>query len=220
MLVEGVADAVFVRILAQRLLPRHSVRTIRHEGKGKLPADPRARPDPRRRDLLHQLPAKLRAYGQAHDASVDRVVVLLDADQQDCVDLKRRLEALVAACDPAPTVAFCIAIEETEAFFLGDPRAIRRAYPSADLRRAAGYEQDSICGTAELLQRVLGERYEDKPAWAEAIVPYLALADRGRSANRSPSFHYFRRALLRMAGEAAHEPRQGPTRRRPRQRRG
>lgn len=57
---------------------------------------------------------------------------------------------------------FRIAIEETEAFYLGDPEAIRKAFPTAKTAKIKAYVQDSICGTAELFQEVIGASSEDK----------------------------------------------------------
>jgi hypothetical protein len=166
-----------------------------------LPNHPDARPIPKREGLLDQLPAKLRAYGRALDPSTDRVLVFLDLDDDDCLDLKRRLLATLGTCNPQPVVLFRIAIEEMEAFYLGDPAAIRRAFPQAKLRRLRGYVQDSICGTWELFREVIDAIIEDKPEWAEKMGANLGIEWRGRDANRSPSFQQFCRALLQLVGE-------------------
>jgi hypothetical protein len=97
---------------------------------------------------------------------------------------------------------FRIAIEETEAFYLGDPEAIRRAFPRARLAKLKSYEQDSICGTWELFQQVIQDRLVDKPGWAEKMGEHLGTAWKGPGANRSPSFQQFCRALLWLAGES------------------
>jgi hypothetical protein len=200
-LVEGPSEEALARGWLHRLLPRHAFTVIRHRGKGKLSGNPLNVPDIRREGLLDQLPAKLRAYGRTLDAATDRVVVLVDLDDDDCLDLKKRLMALLDLCDPQPAVLFRIAIEETEAFYLGDPRAIQAAFPQAKIRRMKDYEQDSICGTWELFQRVIDARSEDKVGWAEKIAPHLATEWRGKGANRSPSFQQLCKGLFRIAGE-------------------
>src|SRR5580700_5258784 len=144
-LVEGRAEEAFLREWLPRLLPAHSFIVLPHQGKGRLSADPKKKPDPKQRGLLDQLPAKLRAYGKTLNADTDRVVVLVDLDDQDCVDLKKRLKMVLQYCDPKPTVLFRIAIEETEAFFLGDPPAVKKAYPKAKVGKIKKYVQDSIC---------------------------------------------------------------------------
>ncbi len=158
-------------------------------------------PDMRREGILDQLPAKLRAYGQALNPETDRVVVLVDLDKDDCLDLKRRLVALLSHCDPKPVVLFRIAIEETEAFYLGDPAAIKKAFPQARLQRMKDYEQDSICGTWEVFQRVIGARSDDKVGWAEQMASHLGTEWDGKGANRSQSFQQLCKGLLRTAGE-------------------
>src|SRR5437899_11225286 len=111
-LVEGRAEEVFLTEWLPRFLPAHPFIIISHQGKGRLSANPKKKPDPKQRGLLDQLPAKLRAFGKTLNADTDRVVVLVDLDDQDCHDLKKRLKLLLKHCDPAPTVLFRIAIEE------------------------------------------------------------------------------------------------------------
>lgn len=202
-LVEGRAEEVFLRQWLPRLLPAHSFIVLPHQGKGRLAADPKKKPDPKQRGLLDQLPAKLRAYGKTLNSDTDRVVVLVDLDDQDCHDLKKRLKRLLKHCDPTPTVLFRIAIEATEAFFLGDSPAVKKAFPQAKVGKIKRYQQDSICGTWEFLRDVIGDPpdSEDKVAWAEAIGRHLAADWKGRKANKSPSFRIFCKGLLKTCGE-------------------
>jgi hypothetical protein len=199
-LVEGPADAAFFRTWLPRFLVGHTTTIIPH--RGKLSGQPILPPDPRREGLLDQLPAKLRAYGRALNSATDRILVVLDLDNDSCVDLKRRLLALLDTCDPQPVVLFRIAIEETEAFYLGDPEAIRRAFPTAKLTKIRAYTQDSICGTAEVFQEVIGASREDKVEWAERMATHLGTSWRGVSANQSPSFRQLCQGILKLAGEA------------------
>lgn len=201
-LVEGDSEEALMRGWLRRFLPPgHSFVVIRHRGKGKLSRDPLQVPDIRREGLLDQLPAKLRAYGKSLDPATDRVLVLVDADDDPCRELKQRMLAALAQCDPRPIVLFRLAIEETEAFYLGDTTAIRRAFPQAKVQRMKSYVQDSVCGTWELFQRVIDDPVEDKVEWAERMAPYLGTDWRGRNANRSPSFRQLCLGLLRLAGE-------------------
>jgi hypothetical protein len=84
-----------------------------------------------------------------------------------------------------------LAVEEIEAFYLGDLRALERAFPEADMRRARAYVPDSICGTWELFGKIVRDGGGNKVAWAEAMGPRLTTqAER----SRSPSFRLvFRR---------------------------
>lgn len=200
-LVEGDADSALLRGWLRRFLPQHSFKLIRHRGKGRLPGEPSLPPISRREGLLDQLPAKLRAYGRELNSETDRVLVLVDLDDDDCHDLKKRLSAVLATCDPQPVVLFRIAIEETEAFYLGDQSAIKRAFPNANLKKMKDYEQDSVCGTWELFQQVVGARTEDKVDWAERMAVHLGIEWRGKNVNRSPSFRHLCTAVRKLAGE-------------------
>jgi hypothetical protein len=155
-LVEGPSEAAFIEAWAPRLLRGHEVRVYPHEGKGHLPR-PSEVVSPRRRGLLDQLPAKLRAYGRSIDPRAEGIVVLVDADNESCVQLRKRLSELLGRIDPAPRVLFRIAIEELEAFYLGDLAALQRAYPSHSATKARAYRPDSICGTAELFDKIVGD---------------------------------------------------------------
>lgn len=200
-LVEGPSEQALLDPFLRRFQPAHSHTVHVHQGKGKLPSNFAATPDPKHRGLLDQLPAKLRAYGRTLNPALERVLVLVDADQEDCEELKKRLLALEASCDPAPTVLFRIAVEETEAFYLGDKKAVSKAFGVFKNGPYNHYVQDSVCGTWEVFQTVIAAPYEAKVHWAATIAPYLSTATSGKQLNRSPSFVHFLRALRTLAGE-------------------
>ena len=198
-LVEGPSEKAFLELWLPRFLPPgHSFKVIPHRGKGKIPNDPSRKPDPKRQGLLDQLPAKLRAYGRELRSETDRIIVLVDLDNDDCLDLKNRMVRLLNFCDPRPEVLFRIAIEEMEAFYLVDRTAIRSAFPRSRLSRMDSYTQDSICGTWELFREVIGERAEDKVGWAELMGPRLTTQWRAITSN---SFRQFCQGILSLAGE-------------------
>ncbi len=203
-LVEGGADMPAVReILVRRfgLVEDVDFRIHPHKGRGKLPANPRARPDPRQRGLLDQLPAKLRGYAHVPDCAV---VVLVDADDDDCRALKQSLLAMLAEITPRPAcVLFRIAVEETESWLIAEPEAVRRAYPGANLRKLRKIAPDSVCGAWERLAEALGLEPvdcdgRDKHEWAENIMPMVDL-----DAPRSPSLRAFIAGVERLTREAA-----------------
>lgn len=127
------------------------------------------------------------------------MIVVVDLDAQDEVRLRAQLEGVLEAFPPGapkPITRFCLAIEEGEAWLLGDAEAIKAAYPKAKLKPLRAYKQDSICGTWEVLADVVypGGVKKLKPQgyplvgkvkceWAEKIAPRLTLEE-----NRSPSF--------------------------------
>lgn len=179
-LVEGASDVAAIRELLKRhfgLIEGVAFRIHPHRGKGTLPADPHGMPDPRHRGLLDQLPAKLRGY--AHLPLGYAVIVLVDADDDECIALKQALLALCAPPNPCPPhVLFRIAVEETESWFLAQPEAVRAAYPRVDARPIQQIAPDAVVGAWEHLARALGRAPEtcsgaDKHEWAERIAPHL-----------------------------------------------
>lgn len=186
-LVEGSSDVPTVTEILRRrfgLRKGEDFRIHPHRGKGKLPERPRWKPQPTRQGLLDQLPAKLRAYGRTK--GFDRtIVVLVDADDDDCRTLKSSLLELVGKLDQRPKVLFRIAIEEIESWFLADKEAIRAAYPRARLNERPKGKPDQVIGAWERLASVLSREPRvctgaDKTRWAQTIAPLLDL-DRPRS---------------------------------------
>ncbi len=98
-------------------------------------------------------------------------------------------------------VFFCIAIEEMEAWLLGDSEALLTAYPTAKRQLLQRYIQDSIIGTWEYLadivykgglqtlKRDVSSYYEIGMFKCECAGKVGALLDIRK--NASPSFNYF-----------------------------
>jgi hypothetical protein len=183
----------------------HTWRVHAYRGIGRLPKTLGAKKDPAKRALLDQLPRLLAGYGRT--PGVDAVVVVLDSDDRDRKAFLGELKAILANCSPAPSAQFRLAIEEMEAWLLGDQAAVLAAYPRAKRDVLARYRQDSVCGTWELLADAVysggsasivragwplpGKVKHD---WAEAIAPHMNV-----DANASPSFVEFRDGLRRLA---------------------
>jgi hypothetical protein len=181
-LVEGPSEKALLEPWAKRLLSGHVLKAYPHEGKGRLPKGP---VDPKRHGLLDQLPAKLRAFGKSLDPTQERVLVLIDADNDNVGELQQDLDELKHSLTPAPVVLFRFAIEELEAFYLADLKALKVAFPNFDNRLAQQYIPDSIRGTWELFGNVIGDGGGNKVAWAQAMAKVLTT--RGEE-SRSPSF--------------------------------
>lgn len=200
-------EAVLPKLLGEQG-NSHSWRVHPYKGIGRIPTNLSSGGDPARRILLEQLPRLLRGYGKT--PGVDAVVVVLDSDRRNCVDFLSELKALHAGCDPAPNAMFRLAIEEVEAWYLGDRQALQAAYPRAKADALNRYVQDSVCDTWELLADAVhpGGSAAIKKAgwplpgqikceWAEKIGPLLE-PDR----NLSPSFGKLRDGLRRFVTEA------------------
>lgn len=181
-LVEGGADCPVVKEILRRhfgLKEGERFKIHPHKGKGRLPGNPLAKPDPKHRGLLDQLPAKLR--GMSWMGADCCIVVLVDADNQECTKLKQDLIELYQSLDKKPeNVLFRIAIEETESWFIADLAAVKSAYPNANLGRLQEIRPDAIIGAWERLAESLNKnprqcRGADKYEWATRISPWLNL---------------------------------------------
>lgn len=209
-----VEDSSGEKLLAQ-LLPQilgeqgepHTWRLKAYKGIGRIPQGLTSKADPAKRILLDQLPRLLQGYGKT--PGIDAVVVVLDTDRRDCKAFLQELKSVAAQCKPVPNTLFRLAIEEMEAWYLGDRAALLRAFPRAKRDVLDRYEQDSVCGTWELLADAVhtGGATAIKKAgwplpgqlkheWAEKIGPFMNLHQ-----NASPSFCKFRDGLSRMISQ-------------------
>ncbi|WP_325948892.1 DUF4276 family protein [Pseudomonas putida] len=199
-------EAVLPKLLGAYGEP-HTWNMHAYKGVGRIPSNLKGRADPAKRILLDQLPRLLQGYGKT--PGIDAVVVVLDSDRRNCVDFLAELKALVAGCNPAPNTMFRLAIEEVEAWYLGDQQALQAAYPRAKAEVLGRYVQDNVCDTWELLADAIhhGGSAAIKKAgwplpgqikceWAEKIGPLLE-PDR----NVSPSFGKLRDGLRRLVAE-------------------
>ncbi|MBU9522426.1 hypothetical protein KTE45_28620, partial [Burkholderia multivorans] len=152
-LVEDSSGARLLEILLPQIIGAHGAphtwRVHPYKGIGRIPRGLTSRTDPAKRALLDQLPRLLQGYGKT--PGVDAVAVVVDNDARDSQEFLRELEGLRDQCNPAPTTLFSLAIEEMEAWLLGDQNALFAAFPRAKKDVLARYKQDSICGTWELL---------------------------------------------------------------------
>lgn len=199
-------DVLVPKILGQS----HTFRIKPYRGIGDPQPNLRGKTDPNRRILLDQLPRLLNGYGKTYAAmppeSRATVVVVCDLDDRCLKEFRDELLSVLNACNPKPDAHFCLAIEEGEAWFLGDIPAILAAYPKAKRGVLDAYANDSICGTWEQLadaiypggaaklakQKKLGysDIGKEKSKWAESIAPKMDV-----ETNRSPSFRYFREKI-------------------------
>ncbi|MEO8492863.1 DUF4276 family protein [Pseudomonas sp.] len=212
-LVEGQSDltalssGIISDILGDYGAP-HTWKIHKHQGVGCINPNPNSPPNIKDRTLLHNLPSKLRAYGKALKKD-EVVIVLIDLDDKDEDIRQAELEDNLNYCDPKPTTLFSLAIEEMEAWFLGDVEALLIAYPDARLEAMTKYDQDSQCGTWEVLAEVIhaggirallskGKRsveiLEQKRVWANKICPHMK-----KERNTSPSYQRFRDQVLALS---------------------
>jgi hypothetical protein len=144
-------DILFPKIIANH----HTFRVISYKGISRIPKNLKGISDPCKRQLLDQLPRLLNGYGKTFaDYPADyraAVILVCDLDDKCLKTFRKELFDILALCTPKPETRFCIAIEEGEAWFLGDSEAVKSAYPRAKNNVLSSYVNDSICGTWEKL---------------------------------------------------------------------
>ncbi|NCC37128.1 MAG: DUF4276 family protein [Chloroflexia bacterium] len=162
-------------------------------------------------DLLNNLPLRLRALASWMPADW-RIVVLVDRDDDDCVALKHHLDQIAREAGLTPKgageagqpfqVLNRLAIEELEAWFLGDLAALRTVYPRirANLERRERYRDPDtmVGGTWEALEREL-----QRAGYHQGGLPKIEVARRVAvhmqpERNRSRSFQTFYRGLQEL----------------------
>lgn len=165
-------------------------------------------------DLIKKLPKRLKAY-RSWIPSEWRILVLCDRDQENCHELKKKLEdhtilsgftTKTTHPNGCFTVVNRIAIEELEAWFLGDSNAVVKAYPrvSENFSTQSRYRNpDEITGgTWEALEALLqNKKYHlgglNKIEAAQAISQHMKPTD-----NRSPSFQSFCEGIASLRRQA------------------
>lgn len=212
---EDVSGKIVLDTLVPKIIGNeHTYRTHFYKGIGHIPKGLKSSDDPQKRILLDQLPKLVRGYGHTLVAypreSQAILIVVCDLDRRCQKEFRRELLDLLTTCNPKPRTYFCLAIEEGEAWFLGDLRAVRKAYPHAREGVLASYTNDDICDTWEKLADAIvsgGAKSlekqgwqaigKEKSIWAEKIAPHMDINN-----NLSPSFCYFRDKLQSLT----HEP--------------
>ena len=223
-LVEDRSGKKFLDILVPKIVGNsHPFKVFSYKGLGRIPKNLTAAPDVGNRLLLDNLFQELMNrsrgkppadYPENYPAAV---IVVCDLDDKCLKIFRQQLYGLLNHCNPKPLARFCIAIEEGEAWLLGDIPAIKRAYPKAKDRALKAYENDSVCGTWECLANAVypgGEEAlskkgwqgvgREKSIWAEKIAPLMDV-----ESNKSPSFHYFKNTLQRLSKQAEEQAQQG-----------
>ena len=204
---EDKSGAVVVERLAERIAHNAGlnvkVNVHPHRGCGSLPKDMTAKPPKFASSLLDLLPSELRAYNKIYKGRDLILIIALDSDDKDPQVIRQEIYACAAKFAPDIRSVVGLSTEEIEAWILGDKDAVYQAYPDSKKEVVDGYQQDSVCGTWEILCRAISENAEElidigypaighyKALWADNISKYM-LPER----NVSPSFNTFKMALI------------------------
>lgn len=215
-LVEDQSGKKALDLLVPKIIGNDHTFTVHpYKGIGRIPKNLTANGDANKRILLDQLPRLLRGYGNTfanYPTGYPAAVILVcDLDDKCLKAFRQELFNILDACNPQPETRFCIAIEEGEAWFLGDIPAVKAAYPKAKNAVLNEYVNDSICGTWEYLAEAVyhggsaalsAKGWQtvgaEKSQWAEKITPHMDITN-----NASPSFAYFKKKLLELAAVKA-----------------
>ncbi|MHB8422844.1 MAG: DUF4276 family protein [Leptospirales bacterium] len=205
-LVEDQSGKKMLDILVPKIIDnQNTFRVHSYKGIGRIPNNIGKTKDARKRILLDRLPHLLRGYGRSFNYPA-AVILVCDLDNRCLHAFRQDLFKILNECDPMPETRFCLAIEEGEAWFLGDINAVKSVYPKAKDAVLSDYVNDSICGTWEHLanavfpggaQSLSAKGWQstgtEKSVWAEKITPHMDIEN-----NNSPSFCYFRDKLREL----------------------
>lgn len=197
-LVEDSSGAALMGHLMPKLLgeavEQHTWRVHDFKGIGRIPKNLTSKTDARVKTLLDKLPRMLEGYGKS---GYEAVLVLVDTDSHDAAVFRRELHKMLQHCPNAPKTMFGLATEEVEAWYFGDRAALLKAYPRADKKALNKYQQDTVCGTWEMLADTLVKggaasikkqgfykAGEFKHECANRIGPFMDV-----ECNQSPSFN-------------------------------
>lgn len=213
-LIEDISGEIFIRHVVEKLMMQYdhiSYDCKAFKGIGGLKISGNAN-KVKTDKLLDDLLIFLRGFDKSLKGIPAAIVVVLDNDKRDTNEFRLQLETQAQLSMISIDYVFCIAVEEMEAWLLGDREALQKAYPEIRLAFLKDYVQDEICGTWELLANALykgglkqfkkdNPTYREvgkcKSEWAREVGRYIDL-----DKNLSPSFQEFISSLKKRLNAA------------------
>lgn len=165
--------------LLPRILPSNvEFQTIPHSGK---------------RALERSIPIKLRAWNEPGEI---KFVIIHDQDNKDCIMLKKHLIQLCK--NTRRQVLIRIACQEMEAWYLGDFKALSKAYDKPKLLNLANKKKyrfpDDISMPKEELRKIIPEYQQI--LGAKTVGPFMDVEN-----NTSVSFQQFVAGIRRIVND-------------------
>lgn len=213
-LVEDFSGKEALNVLVPKIKADKDTFTVKsYKGVGRLPKNLKASKGGSGEGvLLNNLPKLIQGYGKTYKGYPDEykvaLIIVCDLDNKCLKEFRTKLDTLLNSCNIKPETRFCIAVQEIEAWYLGDLEVVKAAYGSAKVAGLSAKYDESNHGTWEQLADIIfkggaavlsakswSEIGEEKSKWARNICPHLDIAK-----NTSPSFIYFRDTLLELTG--------------------
>ncbi|BFU60628.1 MULTISPECIES: DUF4276 family protein [Rodentibacter] len=202
-LVEDSSGKEALNILLPKILNNeHTFKIHSYKGVGHIPKSLKIA-DAKTTALLNKLPRLVSGYAKSFKNYPAVLFIICDLDNKNLKKFNHELTTLVNKYKGQLNTEICFAIEEGEAWLLGDISAIKQAYPNANDSILCSYKNDAICGTWETLANAIYDGgagklktkgYQEigtmKSEWAKKICQFMDINN-----NQSPSFNYFLKKL-------------------------
>ena len=218
-LIEDPSGEAMVKLLMEKVHEEYPEITMDYKGFhgiGKFPQKKGTAKEIKTGKLLNDLAVYLDGFNKSFIKIPNypvAVFVVVDNDDNNPAEFRKKLEEVAQKKNITIDHVFCLAIEEMEAWLLGDETALFAAYPKAKRNIYQTYVQDSICGTWEKLADVIYpggslRMKKDNPSgkgigkikmeWATNIGARMDLNN-----NASPSFNFFVDEIRKRAAMTA-----------------
>lgn len=134
-LVEDQSGAALIRILMQKIVELYPNATYDCKGFRGIGGFTRKNTikETKTGKLLNDLATYLRGFDRSLQSFPSVIIVVLDSDDHDVQQFRSELEAVAMQNTIKIDHVFCLAVEEIEAWLLGDRHALLSAYPHAKM---------------------------------------------------------------------------------------
>ena len=141
-LVEDQSGAALIRILMQKIVELYPNATYDCKGFRGIGGFTRKNTikETKTGKLLNDLATYLRGFDRSLQSFPSVIIVVLDSDDHDVQQFRSELEAVAIQNMIKIDHVFCLAVEEIEAWLLGDRHALLSAYPHAKIKLHMPFE--------------------------------------------------------------------------------